>query len=161
MAKGELFEERLTRSVIGAFFVVYRELGFGFLEHIYVVALERELRDRGHRVAREIGVPVMFRGEEIAFQRLDMIVDERLIVEVKATFELHKAATRQVQNYLRATNLELALLLHFGPEPSFYRLLCRDMKRRPRGAANPAHESMPPGPHGISLPDPGRGGANG
>jgi GxxExxY protein len=63
----------------------------------------------------------MYKGEELAYQRLDMIVDDVLIVEVKSTAELHKGAKRQVYNYLRATNLEVGLLLHFGPEPKPYR----------------------------------------
>jgi GxxExxY protein len=54
MARGELLEETLTRSVIGAFYEVYNTLGFGFLEHLYVMALERELLVRGHRVARQV-----------------------------------------------------------------------------------------------------------
>jgi GxxExxY protein len=54
----ELLEERITHSIIGAFFEVYNTLGFGFLEHIYVMALERELLARGHRVSRQVGVPV-------------------------------------------------------------------------------------------------------
>jgi len=55
-----------------------------------------------------------------------MIVDDKLVVETKSTYTLHKAATRQVYNYLRATRLEVGLLLHFGPEPGFYRLICRN-----------------------------------
>jgi GxxExxY protein len=54
MARGELLEETLTRSVIGAFYELYNTLGFGFLEHLYVMALERELLVRGHRVARQV-----------------------------------------------------------------------------------------------------------
>ena len=61
--------------------------------------------------------------EEIARQRIDMIVDERLVIETKSTLELHKSATRQVYNYLRATGLPVGLLLHFGPDPAFYRLV--------------------------------------
>lgn len=60
----------------------------------------------------------------ISRQRIDMIVDERLVIEVKSTQDLHKSAARQVYNYLRATRLQVGLLLHFGPEPSFYRLVC-------------------------------------
>ena len=119
----QLLHGELTESVIGAFYKVYNTLGFGFLEHIYVMALERELISRGHRVAREVCVSVRYNGEELAQQRVDMIVDERLLVETKATYELHKAASRQVFNYLRATNLEVALLLHFGPRPDFFRLV--------------------------------------
>ena len=121
MKRHRLIHESLTRSVIGAFFEVYNTLGFGFLEHIYILALERELRSRGHQVRREAGVCVMYKGEELAYQRLDMIVDDVLVVEVKSTAELHKGANRQVYNYLRATNLEVGLLLHFCPEAKVYR----------------------------------------
>jgi GxxExxY protein len=123
MSRINLIEERLTRSVIGAFFEVYNSLGFGFLEHIYVMALERELLARGHRVAREVSVHVRYKGHVLGIQRIDMIVDERLVVETKSTLELAKQAQRQVFNYLRATNLEVGLLLHFGPEARFYRLI--------------------------------------
>jgi GxxExxY protein len=58
MTRIELLEENLTHSIIGAFFEVYNTLGFGFLEHIYVLALERELIARGHRVSRQVGVVV-------------------------------------------------------------------------------------------------------
>lgn len=118
-----LIDGELTQSIIGAFYEVNNTLGFGFLEHVYRMALERELRARAHRVAREVCVRVRYKGEDLAQQRIDMIVDEKVIVEVKSTYELHKAAPRQVFNYLRATNLEVALLLHFGPSPSFFRLI--------------------------------------
>ena len=119
----QLLHGELTESVIGAFYNVYNTLGFGFLEHIYIMALERELVARGHRVAREVCVDVRYKGETLAQQRVDLIVDELLLVETKSTYQLHKAASRQVFNYLRATNLEVALLLHFGPRPDFFRLV--------------------------------------
>jgi GxxExxY protein len=118
----ELLEENLTRSIIGGFFEVYNALGYGFLEHIYVKALELELRERGHRVGREVQVRVHYKDVEIGVHRMDMIIDERVVVETKATHELHRSATRQVYNYLKATNLEVGLLLHFGPEPGFFRV---------------------------------------
>jgi GxxExxY protein len=139
MARGELIEERLTHSVIGAFFDVYNTLGYGFLEHVYVMALERELIARRHRVAREVAVRVHYKGHELAEQRLDMIVDEKLVVEIKSTHELHRAANRQVYNYLRSTSLEVGLLLHFGPEARFYRLIHRNKKRNPSNPSNPIH----------------------
>ena len=91
--------------------------------------LERELRARGHEVGREVSVPIMCKGELLGNQRLDMIVDRKLVVETKSTYDLHKAATRQVFNYLHATSLEVGLLLHFGPEPQFYRLICQNSQR--------------------------------
>ena len=121
-----LLEERLTYSVIGAFFTVYRTLGYGFREYIYAGALERELQARGHRVDREVAVMVYYRGEPIARQTLDMVVDDRLVVEVKSTERLHPSGTRQLFGYLCATNLEVGLLLHFGREPQFYRVICEN-----------------------------------
>lgn len=123
MKRTDLLEEQLTHSVIGAFFEVYNTLGHGFLEYVYVLALEVELRARGRTVAREVSVQVTYKGVELARQRIDMIVDEKLVVEVKSTRHLYRGAARQVQNYLRATELEVGLLLHFGPEPEFYRLI--------------------------------------
>ena len=162
-----LLEEALTRSVIGAFFEVYNALGFGFLEHVYVMALERELRARGHEVAREVGVRIMYKGDQLGMQRLDMLVDDRLVVETKSTYELHRAATRQLYNYLRATSLEVGLLLHFGPKPAFYRLVnhhdAPHLARRPRAPqgsdpSHPSHLSHPSQPLSEvpAAPRPGR-----
>ena len=117
-----LILEELTHSVIGAFFEVYRHLGYGFVEHLYVMALERELRAKGHSVSREFAVLVRYKGEELGYQRLDLVVDSKLVVEVKSTHKLPPDAPRQLYNYLKATNLEVGLVLHFSPEgPKFYR----------------------------------------
>ncbi|HVB30712.1 MAG TPA: GxxExxY protein [Gemmatimonadaceae bacterium] len=129
MTREPLLREEVTGSVIGAFFEVYNTLGFGFLEHLYVMALERELRARGHRVSREVYVPVSYKGDLLGKQRLDMIVDDAVVVETKSTYELHRAATRQVYNYLRATALEVGLVLHFGPTPKFYRIVGPQSRR--------------------------------
>lgn len=121
--KAGFIEGPLTRSVIGAFYDVYNRLGFGFVEHVYALALERELVSRGHRVCREEFVTIYYRGEPLVDQRLDMVVDRTLIVEIKSTWQLPASATRQLYNYLRATDLEVGLLLHFGAEPKFYRFV--------------------------------------
>ena len=134
-----MFEAALTRSVVGGFFEVYNTLGHGFPEHLYVTALERELLRRGHRMAREVNGHVTYKGEHLGTQRLDMIVDDRLIVETKSTSQLHKAAGRQIYNYLCATNLEVGLLLHFGPKPDFYRVICRNSRGDPSHPFHPKH----------------------
>ena len=123
MGNDELLERRLTHSVIGAFYDAYNKLGYGFLESVCSAALERELTKRGHAVSREHAVPVIYDGEEIAFQRIDMLVDGRLVIEIKSTELLSAAAKRQLFNYLCGTGLSVGLLLHFGPEPRFYRLV--------------------------------------
>ena len=135
VATGELHLERLTHSVIGAFFEVYNDLGFGFLEPIYLRALAVELRHRGHMVDLEVKSCVSYRGVEIGRQRLDMVVDGSLVIEVKSTTDLHSSARRQLLNYLCATRLELGLLLHFGPKARFYRLISQQKETHPRKSA--------------------------
>lgn len=136
MAKGKLLLEELTHSVIGGFFEVYNDLGFGFLEQIYIGALAVELRRRGHAVDREVRSCVTYRGVEVGTQRLDMVVDGSLVIEVKSTTDLHSSSRRQLLNYLCATRLELGLLLHFGPKARFYRLISQ--KGYPRESASSA-----------------------
>lgn len=116
-------EETLTYSIIGAFYEVNRHLGFGLLEQLYVSALEHELRDRGHQVGREVRVAVRYKGFTIGWQRLDMLVDGRVIVEVKASELLPSVARPQLLSYLAATRIEVGLLLHFAPKPRCYRLV--------------------------------------
>jgi GxxExxY protein len=124
--EGGLLQEALTRSVIRSFFDVHTELGFGFREHIYALAMERHFVATGHKVEREVAVLIHFRGEPLARQTLDMIVDERLVIETKATERLHPDARRQLFGYLCSTSLELGLLLHFGREARFYRVICEN-----------------------------------
>jgi GxxExxY protein len=155
MARGELIYERLTHSVIGTFFDVYNTLGFGFLESVYSAALERELRDRGHDVGREVYVPVFYRGEAIARQRLDIVVDRKLVVEIRSTYELHGAAPRQVYNYLRGTRLRLGLILHFGPTPKFYRIFCDRPSTSSQRLIYPHNPGLPTHPGEPSLLDAG------
>lgn len=132
MAHQELLEQATTRSVIGAFFDVYNTLRFGFTEHIYAEALEYELRAHGLGVGREILVPVMYKGLQLGLQRLDMVVEDRVVVETKATVKLHEYSHAQLRSYLRATNLEVGLLLHFGPEANHYRMVNRNSASRRR-----------------------------
>ena len=107
----------------GAFYEAYNRLGYGFLEFIYSLALERELLTRGHTVRREVMVDVFYKGELLASQRVDMIVDDKVIVEIKSTAHLPQSAQRQTLNYLKSSSLAVAILLHFGPEPAFHRLV--------------------------------------
>lgn len=147
----ELIHEELTRSVIGAFYEVSRILGFGFLEHVYVASLTRELQDRGHQVECEAFVPVFYKGAEVSHQRLNMIVDAKLVVEIKSTRILHEGAVRQLANYLRATDLELGLLLHFGPRSRFYRVICTNPISRTPNNSSPRFPSLPRIPRDPSV----------
>jgi len=121
-----LLEEQLTRSIIGSFFDVHRELGFGYREFIYALALERALVAKGHRVDREVGVMVYFRGRPLTRQNIDIIVGQKVIVENKAGPRLSPDASTQLSSYLNSTDLEVGLLLHFGHTAKFHRSICEN-----------------------------------
>lgn len=106
--------EKLVSEVIGAALAVHRELGPGLLEAAYQRALSIELDNRGvsHDVERR--VPILFRGSLLCEQRLDLVVDDRVIVEVKAIERLAPIHIAQAISYLRATGLRIALLVNFN-----------------------------------------------
>lgn len=138
-----LLHRELTDSVLAAFYESYRHVGDGLLEKHCATALESELRDRGHVVDREVSVAVWYKGMQLGTQRLDMIVDGRLVIEVKSMEALHPSAHRQLLNYLRVTALEVGLLLNFGPRPSFKRVVLTN-DRKPHGERRPAsHRTSP------------------
>ena len=112
-----LLEAELTDKIIGAFFEVYKHLGFGFLESTYANALAIEVRRLGLEVSREVPIEVLFKGVPVGQFRYDMIVAGRVIVEIKSQRTITEADERQLQNYLKAANISVGLLLHFGPSP--------------------------------------------
>jgi GxxExxY protein len=120
---GRLLAAETTGAIIGSFLDVRRTLGVGFRERIYALAMERDLRAKGHRVDREVPVVVYFRGQPLASQRIDMIVDETVVVETKAGADFHLEGQPQVLSYLAATTLEVGLLLHFGRKPRYHRFI--------------------------------------
>ena len=130
-----LLEATTTRAIIDTFRDVHRALGFGYREYIYALAMERDLVAKGHQVDREVAVMVYYRGEPLARQTLDMIVDRKVIVENKASERLPPVASVQLFGYLCSTNLEVGLLLHFGHDAKFYRMIYENkFKRRPDAA---------------------------
>jgi GxxExxY protein len=120
-----LMEPERTRLIIGAFYYVYNRLRFGLLEALYARALEKVLTRTGMQVEREYPVPVYFEGERIGFHRMDMLVDGRIVIEIKSTERLAPGARRQLRNYLAITGLSVGLLLHFGPEATFDTVVVR------------------------------------
>jgi GxxExxY protein len=134
-----LFEEALTRRIIGAFYDVYNALGYGFLESVYANALAVEIVSRGLHVVREARAEVRYRGEVVGTFRADLLVESRVVVGLKASPRLDPAYSFKVLNYLRATDLEVGLLLHFGPRPGIKRFIASDdfpvTKRKARPSA--------------------------
>jgi GxxExxY protein len=118
-----LLEAELSGSIIAAFYTVYTYFGFGFTEAIYAGGLDCELVKRGHTVDRELAIQVRYEDRVIAWQRLDMVVDGKIIVEIKSAERLAPYASRQIFSYLKATRYAVGLLLHFGPEPKVHRFV--------------------------------------
>lgn len=116
-------EAELSRTIVGCFYDVYNELGPGLFESLYSRALEIALRERGLRVEREYPIAVRFRGQQIGYQRVDILVEGKVVIENKATESVSEAARHQLRCYLKAMKLDLGILLHFGPKPNFYREL--------------------------------------
>jgi GxxExxY protein len=113
----------LTEQIIGVFFDVYNELGSGFLESVYVKALSVALQQAGLLIRREMPLLVVFRGKTVGSFRADLLVNELVTLEVKACNRLQPLHEAQLLNYLRATDIEVGLLLNFGPRPQFRRFL--------------------------------------
>lgn len=122
-------EEHLTRQIIGAFFRVYNRLGYGFLEKVYERALAIELREKGLRVVCQKPVKVFYEGRMVGDYFADLVVEDSVIVELKAAETLHPAHEAQLVNYLRATEIEVGLLLNFGTKPQFSRKVFTNDKK--------------------------------
>lgn len=126
-----MIEERLSNDLLRGFFNVYHEHGHGFLEQLYSRALAVELQFLGLKVRREAPVTVRHRGVDVGQYRIDLLIEDRILVEVKAQSRLVEADQRQLLNYLKATPYELGFLLNFGPKPAFLRrLITNDRKHR-------------------------------
>ena len=119
----ELREGQLTGVIISAFYEVYNRLGTGLLEKAYAGALQHELELRGLTVRREVLAEIEYKDKIVARHRTDMVVEDRVVVELKSTKHLNTEDHRQLLNFLRATRWEVGLLLHFGPRPLFYRMV--------------------------------------
>ena len=125
-----LLHEGLTRSAIGAFYDSYNKLGYGFHESVYVGGFCIELRRRNHRVEREVPIPVYYDGEIIGAYKADVLVDSTLLVEVKAQPAIDGVHVRQLRNYLACTTYEIGLIICYGLEPKFKRMIhTRDLRK--------------------------------
>ena|SRR6266851_1873862 len=126
----------LTERVIGVFYDVYNELGYGFLESVYREAMRFALTQAGLTVKTEVPVPVSFRGVVVGIFRADLIVGDCLLVELKAVEQIVRQHESQTMHYLRATSIEVALLMNFGSQPRFKRIVMDNELKKPK------HESV-------------------
>jgi GxxExxY protein len=105
----------LSSLVIKAAIAVHRALGPGLLESVYQVCLMAELKSMGLGAEEQVAVPIVYRGERLANDlRIDLLVEDRIVVEIKAVEELHPIHTAQLLTYLKLTNKKLGLLINFN-----------------------------------------------
>jgi len=117
--------EALTQQIIGCVVKVHRTLGPGFLEAIYHRALCIELCRAGLKVETEKPVTVFYEGEEVGLHRLDLVVENTVVIELKAVPDLAAAHYEQLRSYIRASALDVGLLVNFGRERSDFRRIER------------------------------------
>jgi len=125
----ELLHGEITHEIIGAFYDTYNALGWGYPESIYANAIPIYLAKRGMRFAREVVFPVALHGVVLGDIRADLVVEDKVIVELKACERIVAAHEAQLISYLRSSTLELGLLLNFGPKPERRRVIWTDDNR--------------------------------
>ena len=122
--------EEITEKIIQAFYKVYNTLGYGFLERVYLNALFIELVAMGFKVEKEKKILVYYFGKVVGDYNADLIVEEVIAVELKAIEALTEDNEHQLINYLKATNIEVGLLLNFGKKPQVKRKIFDNDKKK-------------------------------
>ena len=116
-----MLEEQLTGRIIKVFYKVYNVLGHGFIESIYHNSMILELVDQGFSVETEKPIKVFYGGRIVGSFSADLLIDSKILIELKAKESIHPAHEAQLTNYLRATEIERGLLFNFGRKPEFKR----------------------------------------
>src|SRR5690554_6686785 len=126
----ELLHKDLTDQILKAFYDVYNELGYGFLEKVYQNSLYLELKSRGFDVKAQGQIKVFYKGFEVGEYFADLIVNDLIILELKAKDYIIEEFEWQLVNYLRATPIEVGLLLNFGKQPEFKRKVFSNERKK-------------------------------
>ena len=113
--------KELTEKIISIFYRVYNKLGYGFLEKVYEKAMAIEFKKEGIPIVSQSAINVLYEGQVVGEYFADILVDNKVIVEIKAVRNLILEHEAQLLNYLKATNIEVGLLLNFGPKPEIRR----------------------------------------
>jgi len=125
----ELLHEELTDAIIKTFYEVYNELGYGFLEKVYQNSLYLELKNKGFKVEAQKKISVYYKGIEVGEYYADLLVEDVIILQLKAADCIVKDFENQILNYLRGTDCEVGLLLNFGKKPEFKRKIFENHRK--------------------------------
>jgi GxxExxY protein len=120
----------VTERIIQVFYKVYNTLGYGFLEKVYLNALYIELISIGFKIEKEKKIPVYYFGNIVGEYYADLIVEDVLVIELKAIEAINEACEVQLINYLKATRIEVGLLLNFGKTPQIKRKIFDNDKKK-------------------------------
>src|SRR6185369_5961875 len=120
----------ITDQILRVFYDVYNELGHGFLESVYHRSLVLALESSGLSVSSRVAIPVWFRGHQVGHFEADVLVESCVLLELKAVRILDWSHRAQLLNYLRATDIEVGLLLNFGERPEFKRVVFDNLKKK-------------------------------
>ena len=126
----ELIHKDLTDKILKAYYTVYNELGYGFLENVYEKAMLYELQILGLKVERQKAVNVYYKGMVMGHYITDLIVEDKVILELKSQPEITEAHEAQLLHYLRGTTIEVGLLLNFGQKPAFRRKVFTNERKK-------------------------------
>ena len=137
-----LKHEDLTGQIIKAFYKVYNELGYGFLEKVYENALALELESMRLAVRRQQPTRVYYFGRQVGDYYADLVVENLVIIELKCGEGICEAFEAQLLNYLKATDIEIGLLFNFGPKPELRRKIFTNDKKRHRELVETQEESV-------------------
>lgn len=127
-----MLHKELTGEILRAFYDVYNELGYGFLERVYQNALCIELKQRGFDVEAQKKISVYYKGHFVGDYFADLVVNDSVILELKACEALAEEFEFQLINYLKSTTCEVGLLLNFGKEPQFIRKIFKNSNKKIR-----------------------------
>ena len=117
----QVIDNKLTEKIIKAFYDVYNTLGYGFLEKVYENALKLELEKMFLKIKSQVPIKVHYRGEVVGEYFADLLVEDKVIMELKTTEKIRQEHEMQLFHYLKATQIELGLLLNFGTTPEIRR----------------------------------------
>ncbi len=123
-----LLHSEITGEILKAFYKVYNELGYGFLEKVYENAMAFELQANGLFVQQQLPINVFYNGKIAGEYFADLIVENKVIIEIKTASTIDKAHEAQLLNYLKATEIEVGLVLNFGQKPEKVRKVFTNKK---------------------------------
>ena len=125
-----LLHQQITDNILKVYYDVYNQLGYGFLEKVYQNAMYFELKNKGYKVEAQKPIKVYLRNQLIGEYYADLLVEDKVIIELKACEVLMNVHIAQLMNYLKATEIEIGLLLNFGEDAEFKRIIYTNDRKK-------------------------------